>query len=57
VALRSGVLDGPRLYLFAGNGIVRASSAEAEWAETRLKLAALLAAAGIDPREFPEAAL
>ena len=57
VALRSGVLDAHRLYLYAGNGIVRASSAEAEWAETRLKLAALLAAAGIDPRQFPEASL
>ena len=57
VALRSGVLDAHRLYLYAGNGIVRASRAEAEWAETRLKLAALLAAAGIDPRQFPEASL
>lgn len=44
VALRSGVLDGAEAHLYAGAGIVRGSDADAELAETRLKLAALLTA-------------
>lgn len=41
VALRSGMLVGERAYLYAGGGIVRDSDPAAEYAETRLKLAAL----------------
>ncbi len=37
VGLRSALVDGPRARLYAGNGIVRGSSPEAEWAETELK--------------------
>ncbi len=44
VALRSGLLDGARAHLYAGAGIVRDSDPDAEHAETRLKLAALLSA-------------
>ena len=49
VALRSGVLEPGRVHLYAGNGIVRGSHAESELAETRLKLASLLAALGVEP--------
>ena len=38
VALRSGVLRGDRAWAWAGGGIVRDSSPEAELEETRLKL-------------------
>ena len=38
------VLDGARARFYAGNGVVADSSAEAELAETQLKLQALLAA-------------
>jgi isochorismate synthase len=48
VALRSGVLSGPRLALYAGAGIVRGSEAESELLETRWKLAALLGALGVE---------
>lgn len=44
VALRSGLLDGERAHLYAGAGIVQGSDPDAEHAETRLKLAALLSA-------------
>lgn len=47
VALRSGVLDGRHLALYAGAGIVRGSKADEELAETRWKLASLLGALGI----------
>jgi len=49
VALRSGVLEPGRVHLYAGAGIVRGSHAESELAETRLKLASLLAALGVEP--------
>jgi menaquinone-specific isochorismate synthase len=44
VALRSGAFVGNRAYLYAGGGIVRDSDPASEYAETRLKLAALCAA-------------
>lgn len=44
VGLRSGAFVGPRAYLYAGCGIVRDSSADGEYAETRLKLRTLCAA-------------
>ncbi len=44
VGLRSGALVGDRAYLYAGGGIVRDSDPGSEYAETRLKLAALSAA-------------
>ncbi len=42
VALRSGLIRGHRASLYAGAGIVRQSSASAEYNETTLKLAAVL---------------
>jgi menaquinone-specific isochorismate synthase len=48
VALRSGVLRGQRLALYAGAGIVHGSEAESELTETRWKLAALLGALGVE---------
>jgi isochorismate synthase len=42
VALRSGVIEGRRVHLYAGAGIVADSDADAEYAETQLKLSALL---------------
>jgi isochorismate synthase len=47
VALRSGVVAGKRVELYAGAGIVRDSNAPSEFAETRWKLAALLGALGV----------
>jgi menaquinone-specific isochorismate synthase len=44
LGLRSADMSGPHAALYAGNGIVAASSPEAELAETQLKLQALLAA-------------
>lgn len=49
-ALRSAVLQGSRLRLFAGAGIVEGSRAEKEWEETRLKLGPILQVLGVDPR-------
>lgn len=43
VALRAGLIRGNRAYLYAGAGIVRESTAAAEYNETTLKLAAVLA--------------
>ncbi len=43
VALRSGLLRSNQAWLYAGAGIVRESGAAAEYAETTLKLAAVLA--------------
>ena len=42
MALRSGLLHGCSARLYAGAGLVEASQPEAELAETRLKLRALL---------------
>jgi menaquinone-specific isochorismate synthase len=38
VAIRSGLVDGDRLLLFAGAGIVRGSQADEEWAEIENKI-------------------
>ncbi len=46
VALRSCVVSGREAFLFAGAGIVRASSPELEYTETELKKQALLPALG-----------
>ena len=42
VAIRSGVAAGSRLHLYAGNGIVRGSTAAAEWAEMEQKILQIL---------------
>jgi menaquinone-specific isochorismate synthase len=49
VALRSGVVRGREAHLFVGSGIVQRSAPAAEFAETRWKLAGLLAALGVTP--------
>lgn len=46
VALRSGVLEGPRAHLFVGAGIVNESDASSEYSETALKLRTLQLALG-----------
>lgn len=46
VALRSGVLQGRRAWVYAGAGIVQDSEPCAEYAETELKMGALLGAIG-----------
>lgn len=46
--LRSALLRGRRVRLFAGAGIVEGSTARDEWRETRLKLATVLDALGVD---------
>ena len=42
VAIRSGVAASERLHLYAGNGIVRGSTAAAEWAEMEQKILQIL---------------
>ena len=42
VAIRSGVAAARRLHLYAGNGIVRGSTAAAEWAEMEQKILQIL---------------
>lgn len=42
VAIRSGVAAAERLHLYAGNGIVRGSTAAAEWAEMEQKILQIL---------------
>lgn len=42
VAIRSALIDGPRARVYAGAGIVEGSDADREYAETELKLQALL---------------
>jgi isochorismate synthase len=49
VALRSALIEAERAHLYVGAGIVRDSDAESEYAETRLKLASLLAALQVTP--------
>jgi len=49
VALRSAIVSGSRAQAYAGCGVVRGSSADAEYAETALKLAPMLAALGVAP--------
>lgn len=46
VALRSGLLQGDRAYLYAGAGIVRDSDPAAEYAETEAKLKTMMNALG-----------
>jgi salicylate biosynthesis isochorismate synthase len=54
VALRSALVRGNQARLFVGAGIVRGSSAEAEWRETEMKsLAMLRALGGGDVRREP----
>lgn len=47
VALRSALVEGPRVHLYAGAGIVRGSDPHAEFAETELKLRSIRAALGL----------
>lgn len=44
VAIRSGLISGAEIRLFAGCGIVRDSNPEEEWMETKLKLIPMLSA-------------
>jgi isochorismate synthase len=46
VAIRSGVVTGPRASLFVGCGIVADSEPDREWEESRVKLRALASAIG-----------
>jgi len=46
VGIRSGLVDGCRLHLYSGAGVVRGSTATGEWAEIESKLANFLAALG-----------
>lgn len=46
IALRCGQLEGSKMTLFAGGGLVAGSEEDPELAETELKLAAMLAALG-----------
>jgi isochorismate synthase len=46
VALRCGVIQGARAWLWAGGGIVLGSDAAAEWEETALKMRPMLRALG-----------
>lgn len=46
IALRCGQIDGDRMTLFAGGGLVEGSEEEPELAETELKLAPMLGALG-----------
>jgi isochorismate synthase len=48
VGLRSAIVSATRAYAYAGCGVVRGSSPDAEYAETSLKLAPMLAAFGAD---------
>jgi len=47
VAIRSGYVEGNRVRMFAGAGIVRDSQIDREWAETSLKLKRMLRALGL----------
>jgi isochorismate synthase len=49
VTIRCGTVVDNCLRLFAGAGIVEASSPASEWAETQAKLGTMLAACGLDP--------
>lgn len=49
VAIRSGVLAGGEAWLYAGAGIVEGSDPALEYAETRTKLAPMIAALGLAP--------
>lgn len=47
VALRSGLIAGDKVHVYAGAGIVEGSDSSAEYAETELKLAGMLGALGV----------
>lgn len=49
VTIRCGTVQGQRIRLFAGAGIVEASTPTAEWAEVQTKLGTMLAACGLKP--------
>ena len=49
VAIRSGLVQGPRAFIWAGAGIVPASDPDREYDETRVKQGALLGALGVSP--------
>ncbi|POZ62389.1 isochorismate synthase [Chromobacterium alticapitis] len=51
VTIRCATVDGSRARLFAGAGIVEASTPESEWAETQAKLATMLGAFGLSGQE------
>ncbi len=48
VALRSGLIEGSQIHLFAGAGLVVGSDPANEWEETNLKLQALLEALSLE---------
>jgi isochorismate synthase len=48
IVIRSGILRGNRVRLFAGAGIVEASTPQSEWAETAAKLGTMLNAFGLN---------
>lgn len=48
IVIRSGLLRGNRVRLFAGAGIVAASTPQAEWMETAAKLGTMLNAFGLN---------
>jgi len=51
VALRSGLIADRQAFVYAGAGIVQGSQADAEYAETELKMRAVLGALEAAPRE------
>ena len=53
VGIRSGLVDGRDLRLFAGNGIVADSDPAAEWAEALLKLDSVASAMELPDRDEP----
>ena len=53
VAIRSGLVDGPRLSLYSGAGIVTGSTPWAEWDEIEHKLQAFTRILGIAPVHSP----
>jgi len=52
VAIRSGLLRGNRLFLFAGGGVVRGHTPEELWVETALKIRRLAGALLSEPLPF-----
>lgn len=50
VGIRSGLVEGRRLSLYSGAGIVEGSTAEGEWREIEQKLSDFATILGLDPR-------
>lgn len=50
VGIRSGLVDGDRLALYSGNGIVEGSESEDEWREIEQKISDFARVLGLDPR-------